>query len=378
MLRSLQFYILLLLALPAGAQDSLQPVSLIPQPANLQLSGGTYTLPKTVRISLPKNNPAIDFIQAEITRKLNNAAGILVAVVNSGDADMVLQLYTSPDQKLGREGYRLVVGANRIEISANEPAGLFYGLQTLWQLFPAAIESRQSAKDIVLTAPRLSITDTPRFAWRGLMLDVARHFFTKEQVKEFIDNMVRYKYNMLHLHLTDDQGWRIEIKSLPRLTEVGAFRAARTGRWGEFKPQQPGEASNYGGYYKQDDIRELLAYAKDRFVTILPEIDIPGHSLAMVAAYPELSCTPGTYQVSVGNRFMIWPGNGTFYGILDNNLCPANEQVYSMLDKIFTEVAALFPFEYIHMGGDETYKGFWGKKRSGGCPDEKGKAERHA
>lgn len=194
------------------------------------------------------------------------------------------------------------------------------------------------------------------------MFDVVRHFFTKEEVKRFIDDMVQYKYNLLHLHLTDDQGWRIEIKSLPKLTEVGAWRVEKYGRFGTFSPPTPDEPRTYGGFYTQDDIRELVQYAADRFVNILPEVDIPGHSLAAVASYPELSCTPGNYQVNSGEKFMEWGvGSAGFSALIDNTLCPANEKVYQFLDKVFTEVAQLFPFEYIHMGGDECAKNFWEK-----------------
>ncbi|MEO6133524.1 MAG: family 20 glycosylhydrolase [Ginsengibacter sp.] len=172
--------------------------------------------------------------------------------------------------------------------------------------------------------------------------------------------MVKFKYNMFHFHLTDDQGWRIEIESLPKLTEIGAWRAPRVGRWSEFSKPSPDEPKNYGGFYTHDDLKEIIKYASDRFVTILPEVDVPGHSLAAVASYPELSCTPGTYQVNSGDKFMVWEKGG-FYGLIDNTLCPANEATYTFLDKVFTEVAALFPYEYIHIGGDEAYKGYWEK-----------------
>ena len=176
----------------------------------------------------------------------------------------------------------------------------------------------------------------------------------------FIDNMVKYKYNLLHLHLTDDEGWRIEIKSFPNLTKIGAWRPERKGVWGNAPASDPGEPKTYGGFYTQDDISELVQYAKDRFVNILPEIDVPGHSMAAVASYPELSCTPGTYAVNAGEKFQVWEDNGN-RALIDNTLCPANEKVYDFLDKVFTEVAQLFPFEYIHIGGDEAAKNFWEK-----------------
>jgi len=264
------------------------------------------------------------------------------------------------DATLGNEGYKLIVNPNSVLLSANKPAGLFYGMQTLVQLLPKEIESKTVVNKKTWTIPSVTITDYPRFGWRALMFDVSRHFFTKQDVKTFIDNMVQYKYNLLHLHLTDDQGWRIEIKSLPNLTRVGAWRAKREGAWGNTKAPDPSEPKTYGGFYTQDDIKEIVQYAKDRFVNILPEIDVPAHSMAAVASYPELSCTPGTYAVNAGEEFQVWGKNGN-QALIDNTLCPANEKVYEFLDKVFTEVAQLFPFEYIHIGGDEAAKNFWEK-----------------
>ncbi len=361
MLRSSLLVFTLLSVQVISAQLPTTP-KLIPVPVSMQTAAGSFQLPNAVSINLSDQLPELINIGDQVAGRIRQVTGFNTSVVrNSPNATIQLLINKQQDPNIGKEGYTLQVSDRGIRISANEPAGVFYGIQTLWQLLPAEIESKQAVNGVQWKLPYITIQDQPRFGWRGLMLDVARHFFTVAQVKDFIDNMVKYKFNMLHLHLTDDQGWRIEIKSLPRLTEVGAWRAERTGRFGEFQKQQPGEKSNYGGFYTHEDIRELIAYAKERYVTILPEIDIPGHSLAMIAAYPELVCTPGKYQVSVGDRFMIWPGNGKFYGILDNNLCPANEKVYEALDKIFTEVAQLFPYEYIHMGGDETYKGFWEK-----------------
>ena len=211
--------------------------------------------------------------------------------------------------------------------------------------------------------PVLEITDYPRVGWRGLMLDVARHFFTVDEVKQYIDKMVRYKYNMLHWHLTDDEGWRIEIKSLPKLTSVGAWRVEKTGWFGSFAPAKSDEPKNYGGYYTQEQIKDVIAYAKERHVQIMPEIDVPGHSSAALAAYPELSCFPETDDKHVrdGAPFLDWNTGGRPAAIMENTLCPANENVYDFMDKVLTEVAALFPFEYIHTGGDEAPYTFWEK-----------------
>ena len=203
-------------------------------------------------------------------------------------------------------------------------------------------------------------TDYPRFGWRGLMLDVSRNFFSKEDVKQYIDQMARFKYNTFHWHLTDDNGWRIEIKSLPKLTEVGAWRVPRYGQFSERAKPNPGEKATVGGFYTQEDIKEIIQYAADRNITIVPEVDVPGHSMAAIAAYPELSCTkdPNT-KVNPGSSFSEWYGDGKFKMLLDNTLNPSDEKVYEFLDKVFTEIAALFPNPYIHVGGDECYKGFW-------------------
>ncbi|MGH2642943.1 MAG: beta-N-acetylhexosaminidase, partial [Chitinophagaceae bacterium] len=255
------------------------------------------------------------------------------------------------------------VTPRQVIIKANKPAGLFYGIQTFLQLFPPDIETGHLVKSADWAAPCVDITDYPRFGWRGLMFDVSRHFFTKKEVEQYIDEMVRYKYNLLHLHLTDDQGWSIEIKGLPKLTEVGAWNVKKEGYFGTFTPPPADAPLNYGGFYTQNDIRELVQYAKARFVNILPEIDVPAHSLAAVASYPELSCTPGAdkYQVNSGEPFMDWSHGAPPIALVDNTLCPANEKVYTFLDKVFTQVAELFPFEYIHVGGDEAPHNFWEK-----------------
>jgi hexosaminidase len=200
--------------------------------------------------------------------------------------------------------------------------------------------------------PAIEIKDEPRFGWRGLLLDVSRHFFTIGEVKRMIDEMVVYKFNLLHLHLSDDQGWRVEIRSLPELTATGAWRVPRTGLWWDRESPAKGEKATYGGFYTQEQIKDLVQYAAERQVDILPEIDVPGHSLAAIASYPFLSSTKLNYNVNPGSKF---------YGIEDNSLCPGKETTFEFLDKVFTEVAELFPFEYIHIGGDECYKGFWQK-----------------
>lgn len=344
------------------ARLNAQNVAIIPQPNYLKEEKGSFSWPSNPVILVPVRNEAIQNLAAMFATQLKTALGRQSSISSTASKyDINFGLLEQPLPKLGKEGYTLQINDKGINLRANSDAGIFYGMQTLLQLLPAEIEGKTTANIRQVQLPFLTIVDYPRFGWRGLMLDVARHWFTKQQVKDFIDHMVKYKFNMLHLHLSDDQGWRIEIKSLPKLTEVGAWRAPRQGRWGEWSKPTPEEPKTYGGFYTQEDIKEIIAYAKERYVTVMPEIDVPGHSMAMVAAYPELSCTPGTYSVNAGDRFMIWEGNGKFYGTIDNTLCPSNEKVYEVLDKIFTEIAQLFPFEYIHMGGDECYKGFWEK-----------------
>lgn len=258
------------------------------------------------------------------------------------------------NSELGDEGYILEVNQQGIKLSANKAAGIFNGYQTLKQMIPVI-----KGEELVVIKS-CKIVDYPRFAWRGLMLDVSRHFFTVDEVKSYLDKMSEYKFNVFHWHLTDDQGWRIEIKSLPKLTEIGAWRVERHGRFGEERPfPKEGEKATYGGFYTQDQIKDIVQYASDRNITIVPEIDIPGHSMAALAAYPELSVNKQPTFVVPGSKFVNWHGGGKFDMIIENTLNPTDEKVYNFIDKVFTEVAQLFPGKYIHMGGDEAYHGFW-------------------
>lgn len=342
-----------------GFGQSTPAIALIPEPVNITLGNGRFTLPKEIVIAADNTNDLGHTISF-LSERLSVPTGYTVSINSSAATPAVrLQLLKTPDAQLGKEGYKLSIAANGAVITANAPAGLFYGVQSLMQLLPKEIEGKKLAAGVTWDMPYVEVTDYPRFGWRGLMFDVSRHFFTKEEVKQFIDQMVRYKYNLLHLHLTDDEGWRIQIKSLPKLTEVGAWNVKKVGYFGTFSPPAKDEPRNYGGFYTQDDIRELVKYAQDRFVNILPEVDVPGHSLAAIAAYPELACSAGKGpkpEVSSGQSIKDWSKH---VALVDDNLCPANEQVYVFLDKVVTELAQLFPFEYIHMGGDETFKTFW-------------------
>lgn len=353
---------LILLPTIIMGQDN-QSIAIIPEPVSMEQQEGEFILKKNIIISsshIEEVANVISFLKEKLT---TSAQCTFETKDNSSLIELLLN--QKRDNTIGDEGYKLSVNSDRVTIWANKPEGLFYGLQTLFQLLPAEIESKELIDNVAWTIPAIEITDYPRVGWRGLMLDVSRHFFTVDEVKQYIDAMVRYKYNMLHLHLTDDDGWRIEIKSLPKLTEVGAWRVEKTGVYNEISKPLPEEPRDYGGYYTHDDIREIVQYAKDRFVDVMPEIDVPGHSLAAIASYPELSCTEGAenYSVRVGEQTMDWSQGAPPIALIDNTLCPANEYVYEFIDKVITEVAQLFPFEYIHSGGDEAPHNFWEKSQ---------------
>jgi hexosaminidase len=343
------------------ASLTLYPISIIPQPKSLEQYGGFFELTDSMPVFYNKEELKslaqylIDGIRSHtgiVTHRrdgIRPPAGIELKLAGNpgkGSKTPSIGLVLEDGGQPGDQSYMISATPAGFMIVAKTTQGLFYGVQTMFQMFPDGDHRRITT---------LEIKDEPRFGWRGLLLDVSRHFFTIDEVKRMIDEMVMYKFNLLHLHLSDDQGWRVEIKSLPELTQTGAWRVPRTGLWWDREPPKDGEKATYGGFYTQDQIRDLVAYAKERHVDILPEIDVPGHSLAAIASYPWLSSTKLPYRVNPGSKF---------YTIEDNSLCPGHETTFEFLDKVFTEMAQLFPFEYIHIGGDECYKGFWEK-----CPD---------
>lgn len=350
-MKKLLLAVLMLSQLISGAQS----ISVIPKPASVQiLNEAGFRLKNNTTIVADDKQTAQYLIS-----KLAPATSYHFTTGTKGKIE--LRINNTKDNRLGEEGYTLVSGKKKITIHANTAHGLFNGVQTLLQLLPKEIESKTQTTATWIV-PAVNITDTPRFAWRGLMLDVSRHFFSKEDVKRYIDNMSRYKYNVFHWHLTDDHGWRIEIKSLPRLTEVGACRVQRYGKFGKYDPPKDGEPATDCGYYTQEDIKEVIAYAAERHIQILPEIDVPGHSMAAIASYPFLSCTQDpNAKVNPGSAYSIWDSNHNFRLTIDNSLDPSKESTYNFLDTVFTEIAALFPYPYIHIGGDECYKGYWNK-----------------
>ena len=324
--------------------------ALIPVPEEMTMGTGCFTLTKGATIAIETPSEELEGIARYFNEKTSPATGFELSQGKSGKITFSL----TDDEALGDEGYQLSVTKGSIKVTAHKPAGVFYGVQTILQLLPAEIKSQSVQADKKWTIPCVEIKDRPKFVWRGMMLDVSRHFFTKEEVMKYIDEIAEYKLNVFHWHLTDDQGWRIQIESLPKLTEVGAWRAKRVGQWWHRDRLQPGEKPTYGGFYTHDDVKEVVAYAASRFVRVIPEIDVPGHSVAALVSYPELACTKAPESVNVGN---------TFFGEDENTLCVGKDFTFEFMDKVLTEVAELFPDEYVHIGGDECFKGFWHK-----CP----------
>jgi hexosaminidase len=319
----------------------MKQLALIPKPVRLELTRGFFTLDRHSVIVADKDSE----LQAEQLRSwLSVATGF---DVSKGDSQIELSLKGSGE--LGSEGYVLEVTLQRIVLTAAAPAGLFYACQTLRQLLPAEIFSAKKVKDRLWRIPCLNITDYPRFSWRGAMLDVSRHFMPINFVKKLIDLLALHKLNVFHWHLTDDQGWRIEIKKYPKLTKVGAWRSSTPIGHASERPRRYDD-SPYGGFYSQKEIREVVAYAAERHITIVPEIDMPGHMQAAIAAYPELGTT----------RIKLEPY--CYWGISQNILNVEDSTVTFMQD-VLSEVMELFPGSFIHVGGDEALKHQWSESR---------------
>ena len=329
--------------------------AIVPTPASVKVGKGGFVLnAKTIIRADAAEYNTTGFFTRYLLNTWKFKANVIAGPAKAGAKQPVVYITNKGSEELHAEGYRLSITPDSIML-IGKGAGLFYGIQTLLQLFP--VDVRETA-----VLPCLVIEDQPRFGYRGLMLDVSRHFFSIEQIKDLLDLMAFYKLNRFHWHLTDDQGWRLEIKSCPKLTQVGAWRVPRIEFGGNTLPPQAGEKATDGGFYTQQQVKDIIRYAADRHIEVLPEIDVPGHSMAATAAYPELCVTRDTaIKVNPGSSFAKWFSHGGFEMYVDNTLNPADERVYSFLDKVFSEVAALFPCKYIHIGGDECYKGFWEK-----------------
>ncbi len=318
-----------LLSCETKAPADLAERSLIPIPVSMNTTDGFFELTDQTVIHVPESSDEVMKIGQYLADRLKPATGLPLSVEASAPGSGSISLALKSDAELGDEGYELTTTKEGISLSANAPAGLFWGIQTLRQMLPAAIEAtdRQDGPWQVATG---TIRDFPQYSYRGAMLDVARHFFSVEDVKRYIDLIAAYKMNTLHLHLADDQGWRIEIKSWPKLTEIGG-------------KSQVGEGE--GGFYTQEQYKDIVRYAQDRYIMIVPEIDTPGHTNAALASYPELNCNPKDPSPKVYNGIEV--GFST--------LCTSNETTYKFLDDVVRELAALTPGPYIHMGGDESH-----------------------
>jgi hexosaminidase len=317
-------------------------ISIIPQPVSVQPGQGIFTLRSDTRIL---TEGAAQNTAQMLARWMAPATGYELDVSAGKSADnTILLAIDSSLTRLGDEGYRLEVTPRRVAIRAPKEAGLFYGAQSLRQLFPPAIFAATAQKDVAWTAPAVRIEDQPRFRWRGAMLDVSRHFSAKDFVLRFIDLLALHKLNTFHWHLTDDQGWRIQIRKYPRLTEVGAWR--KHTRLGHERAARGFDKKPHGGFYTQDEIREVVEYARQRHITVVPEIEMPGHAQAAIAAYPELGVT--------GEQLEVWPRWG-----INANIFNPNEKTILFLQDVLTEVLELFPGPFVHIGGDEAIKDQW-------------------
>ncbi len=331
-MRFLPFFLLVSWFL--GAQSV--PLPIIPLPQKVMLQSGNFQLNANTTMSFDLQQEQVAYAAEYLRKWIESYSGFSPALSRRGGNNNIL-LELSSDVK-GQEAYRLKVSPSGISIQAWQPAGLFYGVQSLIQLFPV----EKTSNPVI---PVVEIVDEPSFAYRGLHLDVGRHYFPVEFVKSYIDMLARYKLNRFHWHLTEDQGWRIEIKKYPRLQEISAFRdETLIGHYND-QPQRY-DGKRYGGYYTQAEVREIVAYARERFVTVIPEIEMPGHAQAAIAAYPELGCTDQKLKVA------------TLWGVTDNVFCP-NEATFTFLENVLKEVMELFPSTYIHIGGDECPKDQW-------------------
>jgi len=315
-----------------------QSIAIIPQAVEINQTAGVFQINPKTKISCTKE---LNAKAEQLANLLKPATGYNFPISETNHKRNVISLSLDNNlNNLGKEGYKLEVQTKRVSITAASKTGILYGIQSLRQLLPATIEGNKTGKTNELwEIPCVSITDKPRFKWRGLMLDCSRTFWCVEYVKRTIRLMSLYKLNTLHMHLTDDQGWRIEIEKYPELTNKGARFPEK---WNEPKERE--------GFYSKKDIKEIIDYATQHNVTIIPEIEMPGHTLAVLACYPELSCTGGPFEI---HPFFKGPG------VHKDIFCAGNEKTFEFLENVLSEVFEMFPSEYIHIGGDEAPKARW-------------------
>ena len=327
-------------------QFSENDIHIIPKPASLELQTGVFEFTENTKFILSSANKGVT---TTITEKFSNATGWKLETIDKAPQKNYIELIV--DESYKNEAYSLVVAQDKITIMANGNSGFLYGLETLRQLLPTEIESEEEINNISWVVPQVKIEDFPRYQWRGLMLDVSRHFFEKSYIKQVIDGLAMHKMNVLHLHLVDDQGWRIEIKKYPKLTDIGAFRVNQeNAHWNNRKVTTAEEKGDFGGFYTQEDLKEIVSYATSKGIEVIPEIEMPAHVMSAIAAYPELSCFETPFGVPSGG---VWP--------ITEIYCAGKESTFEFLENVLLEVMELFPSKYIHIGGDEATKTNWAK-----------------
>jgi hexosaminidase len=311
---------------------------IIPRPSKLDPQPGEFEITQDFSIYADNSSLEVTNIAEYFATKLGLSIGWEIEIQNTTQAAVssdLLFILLPYSEELGDEGYFLTINDTNIVIAAGKPLGLFHGVQSLLQLFPPSIQRENGLLNYnSIKLPCVKIQDAPRFPYRGMHLDVGRHFFPIEFIKKYLDLLAFYKYNTFHWHLTEDQGWRIEIKNYSLLTDIGAYR-------------DDGNGGIYGGYYTQEEIREVVEFASKRYITVIPEIEMPGHSVAALAAYPNLSCTGGPFNVS------------NTWGVHQDVYCAGNEETFAFLETVLIEVMNLFPSKFIHIGGDECPKTRW-------------------
>lgn len=356
-MQKVSFLAIIVLLLILGSCDKKiqnTDVNVIPQPSNLRLSSEYFTVKSKMKIVLQSDSEELKTLGEYLAMPIRKITGFEIPIMLYDDArevdeDIVLSLYEAETKN--DEAYQIRMSKNSVSISSTAGNGLFYGIQTFMQLIPSDLLMLENAGKIKI--PSVIVNDKPRFKYRGMHLDVSRHFFSKEFILKFIDVMAMYKFNTFHWHLTDDNGWRLEIKKYPLLTEVCAWRVDHENQpWRDRDPQGLDEKATYGGFYTQDEVREVIKYAQSKYIKIIPEIEMPGHTSEVFAAYPELSCTGKKLNVIPGS---YWPNTDIF--------CAGKEETFAFIQNVLDEVIELFPSEYIHIGGDEADKTEWEK-----CP----------
>ncbi|MVM35827.1 family 20 glycosylhydrolase [Spirosoma sp. HMF4905] len=370
MLTRLLFIAALSLQLLSAHCQSTDRYTIIPRPAQLEPRVGEFIVSQHTTVMVPFAQADLKAIAESFAQQINHSTGISLMVRNLDKTPQsgqnaranLIQFLPLRDTTMGDEGYHLDVTPQFVTIEAASPKGFFYAVQTLYQLLPPAVLGKErgassmgslivpapSSLPPVLLIPACRIQDKPRYSYRGMNLDVSRHFFSVAFIKKYLDLMALHKFNNFHWHLTDDQGWRIEIKKYPKLTQIGSRRRETlVGHYDDFDPQVF-DGKPYNEFYTQDEIRDVVRYAATKYINVIPEIELPGHALAALASYPELACTTGPYQVA------------TKWGVFDDVFCPT-EKTFTFLQDVLTEVMELFPSKYIHIGGDECPKTVWHK-----------------